>query len=148
MTFLDIDLPRDASAGALARDALSRQLSDAVDPARFADLQLVVTELVNNAVQHGQGGIRLKVSVEDGTVHGEVVDQGGGFERSVRRDGADAVSGRGLSIVDAAVGSWGIHEGTTHVWFEMETHVWFALEEGGDRPSPRLGADARPDGLD
>jgi anti-sigma regulatory factor (Ser/Thr protein kinase) len=145
---LELDLPRDPSAGALARDALTRRLTGAVDGPQLGDLLLVVTELVNNAVQHGQGGIRLRVSVEEGTVHGEVIDEGSGFERSVRRRGADAVTGRGLGVVDAAVGSWGIHEGTTHIWFEMETHVWFALDDSGDEPSPRLGTEARPDALD
>jgi hypothetical protein len=42
------------------------------------------------------------------------------------------VGGWGLSIVDALASRWGVHEGTTHVWFELE------------RPGPRLGSGGRP----
>jgi hypothetical protein len=42
------------------------------------------------------------------------------------------VGGNGLRIVDAEATRWGVHEGTTHVWFELE-------------PSgPQLGADKNP----
>ena len=35
-------------------------------------------------------------------------------------------------IVEAEASRWGVHEGTTHVWFEVE------------RPGPRLGPDQNP----
>ena len=80
---------------------------------------MVVSELVTNAVMHGQGGIRLRLQVDDGHVRGEVVDGGSGFEHELREAGRLATSGRGLLIVDALTTRWGMHEGTTHVWFEM-----------------------------
>ena len=44
------------------------------------------------------------------------------------------VQGWGLKIVDSQSSRWGGHEGTTHVWFELE------------RRGPRLGADNNPAG--
>ena len=52
-------------------------------------------------------------------------------------------SGRGLFLVDALTSRWGIHEGTTHVWFEVE-----ARSAVRGRPGPRLGQDERPEALD
>jgi hypothetical protein len=89
------------------------------------------------------GAITLKLRVERDGIFGEVVDQGGGFEREVRERGLDEFTGRGLMIVDALSRRWGIHEGTTHVWFE--------LAQPDDPPrltEPELGEAERPDGLD
>ena len=85
------------------------------------DLYLVVSELVTNAVMHGQGAIRLRLQVDAGDLRGEVIDDGGGFEHELRAAGPSATSGRGLLIVDRLTNRWGVHEGTTHVWFEMLT---------------------------
>ena len=83
------------------------------------DLSLVVSELVTNAVIHGQGAIRLRLLLDAGDARGEVIDAGGGFEHVVREAGPSATSGRALLIVDRSTTPWGVHEGTTHVWFEM-----------------------------
>jgi anti-sigma regulatory factor (Ser/Thr protein kinase) len=84
-------------------------------------LSLVVSELVTNAVVHGQGAIRLRLQLEAGDLRGEVIDDGHGFEHELRAAGPSATSGRGLLIVDRLTTRWGVHEGTTHVWFEMPT---------------------------
>ena len=47
----------------------------------------MVSELVTNAVMHGQGTIRLRLQVDAGDVWGEVIDAGGGFEYEVREVG-------------------------------------------------------------
>jgi hypothetical protein len=57
----------------------------------------------------------------------EVIDEGKGFERIVRDRDFDDVGGLGLNAVDMIASRWGIHEGTSHVWFELE------------RRRPRLG---------
>jgi hypothetical protein len=49
----------------------------------------------------------------------EVIDQGDGFERMVR-ELFETAGGHGLNIVDAIASPWGIHEGASHVWFELE----------------------------
>ena len=68
---------------------------------------------------HGAGEIRVRVSVESGRVYGEVIDGGGGFVSDVDRRGFDEVGKKGRVIVGALSARWGIHEGSSHVWFEL-----------------------------
>jgi anti-sigma regulatory factor (Ser/Thr protein kinase) len=136
-------LPRDRSAAAMARTALRERFLEALGEKRVSELALVVTELVANAVVHGRGAINLEIRADGERVHGEVVDQGGGFEREVRERGSAEVGGRGLVIVDALSSRWGIHEGTTHVWFELGSR-----DEPPKRSEPELGDTERPTDLD
>jgi anti-sigma regulatory factor (Ser/Thr protein kinase) len=109
-------LPGNASALALARGAVD---SFDLSPAVREDARLIVSELVANAVRHGQGTITLLLSrAGDGSFRGEVVDDGGGFRP---REGAAGVSqgGWGLAIVDCLAETWGIARGTARVWFQM-----------------------------
>jgi anti-sigma regulatory factor (Ser/Thr protein kinase) len=76
---------------------------------------------------HGRGRIVLRAELDADRLLVEVIDQGHGFERTVRQRDFEGVGGHGLGIVDVLASRWGIHEGTTHVWFELE------------RPGPRLG---------
>src|SRR4051794_7474888 len=151
-TDLQLDLERDRTASATARRAVRERLADDLPRDRLEDVLLITTELINNAVVHGEGLVRLRLQFDGHVVRGEVVDDGGGFERDVRARGTDEIGGRGLHIVDQLTSDWGIHEGTTHVWFELHTHVWFELSGDAtgapDRaPEPRLGADERPSEL-
>lgn len=126
------DLPRMRGAPALARRSLSRWLAEDVERDQLRTAELLVSELVTNAVMHGRGKITLRAQIDEDRVLVEVIDEGGGFERTLRHGDFDAVGGRGLAIVDAEASRWGIHEGTTHVWFELE------------RPGPRLGPEKNP----
>jgi anti-sigma regulatory factor (Ser/Thr protein kinase) len=135
---LDLPLPRDPQAVAVARVEARRWLDGALDARRLTDLLIVVAELVANAVVHGRGDIRMRLRLDRGNVRGEVVDAGGGFEYRMRAVGPAEVSGRGLMVVDRLTTRWGVHEGTTHVWFEM-----LAGAAGG--PSgPDVGSSRRP----
>ena len=116
---IDIALPHDASAASVARRALLETSAGKLEQRVLDDLSLVVSELVTNAVIHGQGAIRLRLLLDAGDARGEVIDAGGGFEHDVREAGPSATSGRGLLIVDRLTTRWGVHEGTTHVRFEM-----------------------------
>ncbi|MEA2169629.1 MAG: serine/threonine-protein kinase RsbW [Solirubrobacteraceae bacterium] len=121
MTFdLSINLQRDASAATVARRAAEQLFADGLGRRRISDLALVVSELVTNAIVHGRGAITLKLQRDGELVRGEVVDQGGGFEREIRERGPDDVGGRGLMIVESLSSRWGVYEGTTHVWFELD----------------------------
>lgn len=128
-----LELPRAVEAGALARRQLSAWFSGTLDSDELQDVKLLATELVNNAVLHGQGGIHIVAELDDNRVRVEVIDEGQGFEHEVRRVPFEELSGRGLGIVEAQASRWGIHEGTTHVWAEVE------------RTGPRLGRHAKPD---
>jgi anti-sigma regulatory factor (Ser/Thr protein kinase) len=133
---LDLSLPRLKTAGGLARRAIRERFADGLGCERTDELSLVVTELVSNAVVHGQGAIKLAVRVDGDRVQGEVIDEGGGFEHEVRERGPEDFTGRGLSIVAALSNRWGIHEGTTHVWFEL------AIADATPKhTAPQLGED-------
>jgi anti-sigma regulatory factor (Ser/Thr protein kinase) len=132
-----LDLPRDPAASFLARQAVRHHLADVVPAATLADVTLAVSELVTNAVLHGSGRIDLRIEADDESVKGEVIDEGGGFERQLREDGGvDHVAGRGLLIVGQLTERWGVHEGTTHVWFEIRV-----TGGGSDVGGPELDAE-------
>jgi anti-sigma regulatory factor (Ser/Thr protein kinase) len=140
---LHLSLPHDASAASTARRATEHRFAGALTPRRRGDVALVVSELVNNAVVHGEGDIVVKLQLDGDVLRGEVIDDGGGFEHEVRARGARDISGRGLLIVEALTSGWGIHEGTTHVWFEMPL-----VGPAPGLTEPRLGPHERPNGLD
>jgi anti-sigma regulatory factor (Ser/Thr protein kinase) len=129
---LEFVLPRTGEAPATARRRLARWLTPHLESAELHKAMLLTSELVTNAVMHGRGEIIVRANLNDDRVLVEVIDQGRGFERVLRQEEFDRIGGHGLSIVDAESSRWGIHEGTTHVWFELE------------RPGPRLGASNKP----
>jgi anti-sigma regulatory factor (Ser/Thr protein kinase) len=116
---LSLELPRRANAPAAARSALARferQLPG--DTMRTA--QLLISELVTNAVKYGTGPLRVEVGVAGGRLRVEVVDGGSGFVHERREtDDLETPGGWGLHLVEALSDSWGHREGSTRVWFEL-----------------------------
>ena len=53
-------------------------------------------------------------------VHVEVVDQGVGFVPAARDRPKTEPGGWGLHMVEALTERWGVREGSTHVWFEID----------------------------
>ncbi len=51
-------------------------------------------------------------------VRGEVVDQGTEGVPAIER-AEDGNGSLGLAVVDELTTSWGVHHGSTHVWFEL-----------------------------
>ena len=113
-------LAPEPSSAAASRRALDI-FADWLPATAFADLRVIVTELVTNGVKYGPGGrIDLYVALHPGGhLRGEVDDGGSGGVR-MRLPGP-AGGGLGLVIVDALVDAWGVHPGSSHVWFELET---------------------------
>jgi anti-sigma regulatory factor (Ser/Thr protein kinase) len=140
---LALNLPSNPSAPGVARAAARRHLTGKVSPVRLGELCLVVSELVSNAFEHGRGQVVFRLQFDEGIVRGEVIDQGGGFEHEIRARGPHDVRGRGLFLVAALTDRWGVHEGTTHVWFECA-----AGTDASGLERPRLGQDERPESLD
>jgi anti-sigma regulatory factor (Ser/Thr protein kinase) len=86
---------------------------------RRGDLDLLVSELVTNGVEHGtpdgNGRLELRVDADPDRVRVEVLDAGEGCESTragPRRRRDDRMSDR-----------WGfdVHGGRTRVWFELSS---------------------------
>jgi anti-sigma regulatory factor (Ser/Thr protein kinase) len=73
------------------------------------DITLIVSELVSNAVQHGEPDILLRMRMDPLAVDISVLDHGtGGPPEKVAAPSTSATSGRGLSIVDRLASDWGV----------------------------------------
>jgi anti-sigma regulatory factor (Ser/Thr protein kinase) len=81
--------------------------------------QLIVTELVTNAVLHGPGGpVELGLEAGGNALRGQVADPGSGITRTTEsRDRGDG--GRGLDLVERLSDGWGMVTGRSRVWFEV-----------------------------
>jgi anti-sigma regulatory factor (Ser/Thr protein kinase) len=117
---LSVELPRTQQAPFLARRALD-DLDGRLDPTVLPDVRLLVSELVTNSVKYGgEGPVRLKVDASQASLRAEIIDQGVGFTPVTRDDDLDRVGGWGLHLTEQLTSRWGTHEGSTHVWFEID----------------------------
>lgn len=84
-------------------------------------VEMIVTELVTNAVKHGPGGpVAVAIWAGGNGVRGEIADPGPGINHGhlVRRRATEE-GGRGLFLVDALSDSWGLADNGSRVWFEV-----------------------------
>jgi serine/threonine-protein kinase RsbW len=93
---------------ALVEDLTEHGLSgDIVDEA-----EIVVSELLGNAVRHGRslpdGTVRVQWQVKAGVVELDVTDGGGGPAPKPQHPSVYATSGRGLRIVRSLAHEWGV----------------------------------------
>jgi len=101
------------------------------------DAALLMSELVTNAVIHAGSEVRIRGQVVDGVLRVEVTDASR-HHPALRSYAETAGTGRGLALLVALAGSWGVipvPEGKT-VWFEL----------GGDTPT-QGAAGIRPDAV-
>lgn len=112
-------LSPDRRAGLKARGAV-RQRFSALPEATLTDLVAVVTELVNNAVEHGPARpITVTLVARVDSIRGEIADQGNPSTTIPQiKHGTEDGKG-GLVLVDKLTSDWAVYEGSTHVWFEM-----------------------------
>ena len=119
---LEQELPKGSEAPAMARDAI-RLLEDEVKPELVDDATLLASELVTNSVKYGgEGNIRLEIEADSDRLRAEIIDQGSGFAHATREKRnlrASDAGGWGLELVEKLADDWGVHEGSTHVWFEL-----------------------------
>jgi anti-sigma regulatory factor (Ser/Thr protein kinase) len=113
-----VTLPRSTVAPRHARQ-LVRQF---VAPDRVHDAQLLVSELVTNAVKYGPTDetIRLIITQDDQRTRFIVHDRGLGPLPTMRAADDPAPGGHGLRLVDALADRWGTERGSTRVWFELD----------------------------
>jgi anti-sigma regulatory factor (Ser/Thr protein kinase) len=116
-----VEIARDHQAPAAARRAVE-DFGKNLDGSVVPDVKLLVSELITNSVKYGGDGEIALVMRSDGPshVHVEVVDQGAGFIPVARARPKTEVGGWGLHMVEVLTERWGVREGSTHVWFEIE----------------------------
>ena len=94
-----------------------------MDPSRFGDLQLLISEVVTNGIQHARNGpeplLDLHVDLMSDTVRVEVVQSGPAIELP-RRGPPASESGWGLLLVERLAARWGLGDHPAMVWFEID----------------------------
>ena len=106
-----------------ARDAVLDHVAG-LPTETLEDLELLVSEVVTNAVRHGGAdrdrAVELRLLEEPGLLRVEVSDEGPGFDR--RRPAPRSDGGWGLLFVDKLADRWDVERvaDRTVVWFEMD----------------------------
>jgi anti-sigma regulatory factor (Ser/Thr protein kinase) len=115
-----LDIPRDPRAPSLARRMVD-DLDGMVVPTAADHARLLLSEVVGNAVRHGEGTtIRVLLDARvEGELRCEVSDEGPGFVPTTRDKPATEEGGWGLHLVEALSRRWGVRDGSTRVWFEL-----------------------------
>lgn len=109
-----------AAARRFAVTAVASLLGDRVTGEVCDDVELVVSELVTNAVRAGSESVGVTIAVERSRVVVRVTDQGTGWPEE-RNAGVHDTGGRGLALVSALSASWGVRiaDGGKVVWSEI-----------------------------
>lgn len=94
------------------------------------DTGVIVSELVTNAIVHGDGAIEVTLSYSNGVLRCEVRDEGAGRPQWPYAS-ADPTRGRGLRVVDGLVrqrsGSWGVDTAKAGEGDGTGKTVWVAV---------------------
>jgi anti-sigma regulatory factor (Ser/Thr protein kinase) len=107
-----------------ARHFVLRELPGTDQEARER-VELAVSELAANCVEHAVTDFEVSVTRDEDTVRIEVTDTGHG-EPSIRRPDPHQQKGRGLQMVGAVADRWGVQPvsdrgGGKTVWFTLLT---------------------------
>lgn len=91
-------------------------------------LELLVTEVITNAVLHSGGdaesSVHMLLFLQGGTARAVVEDKGPGFKPQVPEKDVWSTSRRGLMFLDELADKWGTsHDGAHSVWFEIDLDV-------------------------
>lgn len=121
-----VRLEGDASAPSRARRFVASRCEELPTQARDVVL-LLTSELVTNAVLHGEGEVLLEIQVDSGIVGVAVRDQGDGVVSPASRFSWPE-TGHGLTLVRELSDRWGVEQ-TSGM---SGKRVWFELKGGGD----------------
>jgi len=116
-----LELPPDHTAAARARRFVSHTLRTWGLEDAVSDAELLVSELVTNAILHAHSPATVTIFRDDVRLRVAVCDASTSPPR-LRDYGRNAVTGRGMLLVDRIASRWGVDvdgEGKC-VWFEVE----------------------------
>lgn len=116
----ELQLPPDYTAAARARRFVRAALESWSLESIIADTELLTSELVTNAILHARSSARVEIEYDGGPVRVSVCDSSSSPPR-LRDYGTQAVTGRGLLLVDRIAHRWGVEQGDGGkcVWFEV-----------------------------
>ena len=116
-----LELPPDHAASARARRFVSDTMRTWGHDDVIPDVELLVSELVTNAVLHARSASVVTI-VRSGTTLRVSVSDTSPTRPRLRNYGPDAVTGRGLLLVDRIAKRWGVDllPGGKSVWFEVD----------------------------
>lgn len=114
------DFPADPAVVRTARHRAARQLREWGLDHLVPDTELIVSELVTNAVRHGVGPLRLRL-IKHQVLTCEVFDSGSGHPRLRHARGVDG-NGRGLFMIAQLCHRWGFRSATGGklVWVDQD----------------------------
>lgn len=131
-----VTLPDGPQGAAAARRLLSAVLGKAGCAGELVDrVVLVGSELVTNALVHGAGPPKLRLSVLPDSARIEVYDNAPALPSRSRQDGT-LPSGRGMLIVEQSANSWGTEPAESGKW------VWAEFSAVERREPPDLAHSA------
>jgi anti-sigma regulatory factor (Ser/Thr protein kinase) len=119
-------VPATLRAPERARRAVDESVGELVPPELVSRAELLVTELITNAVRHGGLGpgdeIDVGVVLEGSSLRVEVADRGPGFDPPPEQaPHAEPAGGWGLMMMSRFSSRWGVSRGTPNVaWFEID----------------------------
>lgn len=99
-----------------------------LEPRLLQDLELMVSEVVTNAITHGElrhgEYIKLRIDCLHDRIRVEVLNRGQPFEPVLKKPVSPRQGGYGLLIVDELSDAWGVeNEKGTKVWLERRKGV-------------------------
>ena len=105
--------------------AARRTVTALCGPAGLTELYdtaaLLTSEVVTNAVLHGDGTVQVRAHTRGGRLRVEVQDDGDSAPVLQKKAQAEDEGGRGLALVAALADTWGVEQvpGGKYVWFEL-----------------------------
>jgi two-component sensor histidine kinase len=110
---------RTPAAPADARRIVTNRFGGLLAQDTLDDVLLVVSELMTNAVRHGEGGVQLRLAFKKDCVMGMVTDEGSWSDLGPHDYDPARIGGHGLHIVGRVAERWGVGEDETNVWFHI-----------------------------
>ena len=135
---LKLNLPARPEAAGAARKALAALNGSLhlVSEARLRDAEMLVTELVSNAVRYGSHAgdeVSIVARATSSVLRVEVRDFGSSFDPGdLAAPSTDHGGGWGLQIVARLAHRWGVSVGRTST-------VWFEIDRPQDEAPPTAG---------